>query len=80
MRFGIVRDPLALQMRDLLPVEDLMWGSDFPHSVTSYPRTREWLEIIFSDAPAELRRKILVDNPVEFFTLDATATLTETPA
>jgi predicted TIM-barrel fold metal-dependent hydrolase len=80
MRFGIVRDPLALQMRDFLPAEDLMWGSDFPHSVTSYPRTREWLEIIFGDAPAELRRKILVDNPVEFFTLDATATLTETPA
>jgi uncharacterized protein len=80
MRFGIVRDPLALQLRDFLPAEDLMWGSDFPHSVTSYPRTREWLETIFGDAPAELRRKILVDNPVEFFALDATATLTDTPA
>ena len=57
-----------------------MWGTDFPHSVTSYPRTREWLENIFGDTPAELRRKILVDNPVEFFALDPTATLTETPA
>ena len=56
-----------------------MWGSDFPHSVTSFPRTREWLEIIFGDVPAELRRKILVDNPVEFFGLDAAATLTATP-
>src|SRR5207245_7747838 len=33
-RFGIIRDPLALQMRELLPAEDLMWGSAFPHSVT----------------------------------------------
>jgi predicted TIM-barrel fold metal-dependent hydrolase len=78
-RFGIIRDPLALKMRDFLPAEDLMWGSDFPHSVTSYPRTREWLEIIFGDVPAELRQKILVDNPVEFFDLDATSALTETP-
>jgi predicted TIM-barrel fold metal-dependent hydrolase len=80
MRFGIVRDPMALKMRDFLPAEDLMWGSDFPHSVTSFPRTREWLETIFGDVPADLRRKILVDNPVEFFGLDATATLTDTPA
>ena len=79
LRFGIVRDPLALKMRDFLPAEDLMWGSDFPHSVTSYPRTREWLDIIFEDAPADLRRKILLDNPVEFFGLDPTAPLTETP-
>jgi predicted TIM-barrel fold metal-dependent hydrolase len=79
-RFGIVRDPLALKMRDLLPAEDLMWGTDFPHSVTSYPRTREWLEIIFDGVPVELRRKILLENPVEFFDLDATASLTETPS
>ena len=78
-RFGIVRDPLALKMRDLLPAEDLMWGTDFPHSVTSYPRTREWLEIIFGDVPAGLRRRILLENPIEFFGLDATASLTETP-
>jgi predicted TIM-barrel fold metal-dependent hydrolase len=67
-------------MRDFLPAEDLMWGSDFPHSVTSYPRTREWLDIIFEGAPDELRRRVLLDNPIEFFGLDATATLTETPA
>jgi predicted TIM-barrel fold metal-dependent hydrolase len=79
-RFGIIRDPLALKMREFLPAEDLMWGSDFPHSVTSYPRTREWLDIIFEDVPDELRRRVLLDNPIEFFGLDATATLTETPS
>jgi uncharacterized protein len=79
-RFGIIRDPLALRMREFLPAEDLMWGSDFPHSVTSYPRTREWLDIIFDGVPDDLRRRVLLDNPIEFFGLDATATLTETPA
>jgi predicted TIM-barrel fold metal-dependent hydrolase len=78
--FGIVRDPLALRMRDLLPAERLMWGSDFPHSVTSFPRSREWLETIFDGVEEELRRRILVENPCRFFGLDPARALTPTPA
>jgi len=77
--FGIVRDPVALQMSGLVPTERLMFGSDFPHSVTSYPRTTEWLDKIFADAPASLRKTILLDNPCSFFHLDQGAELTETP-
>src|SRR5262245_59606021 len=78
--FGIVRDPVALRMRDLLPAHRLMWGSDFPHSVTSFPRSREWLETIFAGVPEALRRRIVVDNPCGFFGLDADRALTSTPA
>jgi predicted TIM-barrel fold metal-dependent hydrolase len=78
--FGIVRDPMALKMRDLLPVDNLMFGSDFPHSVTSYPETKRWLDIIFDGVPDGVRRKILVENPCQFFGLDPTAELTPTPA
>ena len=77
--FGIVRDPVALQMRDLLPAQRLMWGSDFPHSVTSFPRSREWLETIFEGVPAELRRRILVENPCRFFGLEPDRAITPTP-
>lgn len=77
--FGIVRDPLALKMRDLLPVEHLMWGSDFPHSVTSYPESRRWLADIFDGVDDGLRRRVLVDNPCAFWGLDPGATLTPTP-
>jgi predicted TIM-barrel fold metal-dependent hydrolase len=77
--FGIVRDPVALRMRDLLPAERLMWGSDFPHSVTSYPRSREWLDTIFDGVPDPLRRRILVENPCRFFGLDPDRPVTATP-
>jgi uncharacterized protein len=77
--FGMVRDPLALRMRDLLPAERLMWGSDFPHSVTSYPRSREYLRTAFQGVPDSLRRLILVENPCRFFGLDATREITRTP-
>lgn len=77
--FGIVRDPLALKMRDLLPVENLMFGTDFPHSVSSYPETRRWLAVIFEGAPEDLRRKVLVETPCSFFGLDPQRELTATP-
>jgi predicted TIM-barrel fold metal-dependent hydrolase len=77
--FGIVRDPFALKHRDDLPVHNLMWGSDFPHSVGSFPESRKWVEIIFGDVPAELRREILVDNPARFFRLDTERDITATP-
>jgi len=78
--FGMIRDPLALQLGDFLPLDRLMWGSDFPHSVGSFPRSREFIDDAFSAVSDEVRRRILVDNPVEFFGLDVHADLTPTPA
>lgn len=78
--FGIVRDPLALRMRDLLHVDRIMWGSDFPHSVSSFPESARWLNEIFDGSPPEVRQKILVETPCQFFGLDEQAALTPTPA
>jgi predicted TIM-barrel fold metal-dependent hydrolase len=79
-RFGIVRDPVALRLREFLPVETLMWGSDFPHSVSSFPKSVQWLAAIFDGVPDELRRRVLVETPCEFFGLKPDAELTPTPA
>jgi uncharacterized protein len=70
---------VALRIRDQLPADRLMWGSDFPHSVTSYPESRQRLDEMFTGVPVELRRRILVDNPCGFWGLDAAADLTPTP-
>ncbi len=78
--FGIVRDPLALRMRDLLHMDRIMFGSDFPHSVSSYPETRRWLDDIFAGCPDKLRHQVLVENPCRFFKLDPDAELTPTPS
>ena len=78
--FGIVRDPLALRMGDLVPTDRLMWGSDFPHSVSSYPESPRWLDEIFAGTPDDVRRRILRDNPCAYWGLDREAELTATPA
>ena len=77
--FSFIRDPMAMRLRDQLPAENLMWGSDFPHSVGSFPNSRGWLEDIFTGVDEKLRRKILLENPAEFIGLDLTKPITETP-
>jgi len=54
-------------------------GSDFPHSVTSFPRSGEWLRTIFEGVPEELRRRILVENPCRFFGSTPDRAITPTP-
>lgn len=80
MLFSFIRDPLAIQMREFIPTEILMWGSDFPHSVGSYPNSREWLDTIFDGAPKSLREQILLDTPAAFFGLELDKSITPTPA
>ena len=77
--FGIIRDPLALRLGEFLPLDRLMWGSDFPHSVGSFPHSREFVAEAFAHLDDATRRTILVDNAVQFFGLDPTAELTATP-
>ena len=77
--FSFIQDRALTKMFDLVPVGNLMWGSDFPHSVTSFPNSREWLDSAFDGVDPGLRTKILVDTPARYFHLDATAELTPTP-
>jgi predicted TIM-barrel fold metal-dependent hydrolase len=77
--FGIVRDPIALRMKDLLDLDHLMWGSDFPHSVGSFPESRAWIEDIFAPCTDAERHKVLVENPCRYFGLDPNRDLTPTP-
>ena len=78
--FGIIRDPNAIAMRDLLPFDKLMFGSDFPHSVGSFPNTREFLDEVFDGVDESYRRSMLLDNPAKYYGLDLDADITETPA
>ena len=67
-------------MPGLIPWDNIMWGSDFPHSVGSYPDSREFLDEAFAKVPEDLRRKLLLENPAAYYGLDLDADITETPA
>ena len=78
--FGIIRDPVVFDMPDLIPWDNIMWGSDFPHSVGSYPDSQEFIEDAFAKVDDDIRRKVLLENPAKYFGLDLEADITPTPA
>lgn len=78
--FGIFKDPLAIENRNRLPLKNLMWCSDFPHVITTYPNSRQHLDEMFRPVSAEDRRSVLLNNPGEFFRIDLTRTITATPS
>jgi predicted TIM-barrel fold metal-dependent hydrolase len=78
--FGIIREHVALRLGEFIPLDRLMWGSDFPHSVGSFPDSRKFLDEAFGGVDDSIRRRILLENPARFFGLDLEADITESPA
>lgn len=72
-------DPSAIQQRYLIGLDLIMWGSDLPHSTGSWPHSREVLDVLFREVPADERKQILVDNVCKYFDLDPDKELTPVP-
>ena len=58
-------------MRRHIGVDNIIWETDFPHTTSTYPKSKETCEAALADVPEAERRKILVDNAVKLFHLDA---------
>jgi len=82
--YGMVREPLAVkigqELPNEMPLELFWWGSDFPHSVGTFPHSRKYIEETFGDLGPAVRHTLLVGNAAEHLHLDLDADLTETPA
>ena len=67
---GFQEDALGIKMRDIIGVDNLMWGSDYPHVESTWPRTRQILEEILVDCTEEEKAKIAGGNAVRVYHLD----------
>lgn len=78
-RFCMISDRMAVPLRHYIGTEVFMWGSDFPHSVGTWPDSAYILDEFFEGVDADERHQILVQNPCDFFGLDPEKELTPTP-
>ena len=62
-----MEDDLGIQLRDIIGVDNMIWGNDFPHAESTWPHSVEFLDRAFSDAPEEDRRKITSGNAAKMF-------------
>ena len=44
-----------------------MWGSDYPHTEGTFPRSREQIAKDFADLPEAETRKIVIDNAAKLY-------------
>ncbi|GAA1884449.1 amidohydrolase family protein [Streptantibioticus ferralitis] len=54
-------------------VDNILWGSDFPHPEGTWPSTREWLRNTFHDIPVSEARRMLGLAALDVFGFDAEA-------
>jgi predicted TIM-barrel fold metal-dependent hydrolase len=60
-------DAVGLANREVLGSGTLVWGSDYPHQESTFPRSRQILDTILDGVPEEERRMILHDTPAALY-------------
>jgi predicted TIM-barrel fold metal-dependent hydrolase len=69
-------DSVGVRTRDVFGVNTLMWGSDYPHTESTFPRSREIVGEILADVPEDEQLMIVRDNAARLYDFDVAA-LTE---
>jgi len=63
-------DPVGPATYKFYGEDNYMWGSDFPHSDSTWPRSREVIKHDFAGLPEEVARKMLWENTAKLYRLD----------
>ena len=64
---GFQEDALGIRERDIIGVDNILWGSDYPHPESTFPRSRQILEEILVDCTEEEKIKIASGNTARIY-------------
>ncbi len=67
---GFQEDSLGIRLRDIIGVDKLQWGSDYPHHESTWPYSHQVLEEILADCTEEEKAKITGGNTARVYHLD----------
>ena len=67
---GFQEDDAGIRLRDIIGVDNLLWGNDYPHSESTFPKSREILDRIFAGVPQDEREKIVAGNAARIYQFD----------
>ena len=63
-------DAIGIRLRDVIGVDNMMWGSDYPHSESTFPRSRKILTEILAGVPDDEAMKIAAANTARVYGFD----------
>jgi predicted TIM-barrel fold metal-dependent hydrolase len=67
MRLTFLRDLVAVRTHDIAGTETLMFQTDFPHGVSTYPNSRKIVDELFVGVSHDVRRKIVYQNAADLY-------------
>ena len=50
-------DAIGIRLRDVIGIDNMMWGSDYPHSESTFPQSRKILAEILAGVPDDEQAK-----------------------
>ncbi len=62
--------PREIKGREIVGVDKILWGNDYPHYEGSYPYSRENMRLAFSDVPEAEVRMMLGENAARLYGFD----------
>ena len=65
-------DAIGIRLRDVIGVDNMMWGSDYPHSESTFPQSRKILAAILEGVPDDEQAKIAAGDTARVYDFDAT--------
>jgi predicted TIM-barrel fold metal-dependent hydrolase len=63
-------DPIGPATYKIFGENNYMWASDFPHTDSTWPESRQWIAKDFAGVPEDVTRKIVFDNAVKLYRMD----------
>ena len=71
-------DAIGIRLRDVIGVDNMMWGSDYPHSESTFPQSRKILAEILAGVPEDEQARIVGGTAARVYGFDV-AKLTGQP-
>ncbi len=60
-------DDLGIREREVIGIDAICWGSDYPHTESTFPRSREIMIARLAAVPVDEQRKILWNNTARLY-------------
>ena len=64
-----IDDPVGVATREFIGVENIMWSSDYPHTVSTWPHSQEVVARDFKDVSETDNRRIVRENVARLYNL-----------
>ena len=70
MYTAFMEDDAGLRLTDIIGVDNIMWGNDFPHAESTWPQSMRFLNSVLGDFSEQDRRKMISENAATLFKFD----------